>query len=173
MVYERFITFFIFSASLVLLFPVQVSEANHNICFTCQTTTDLNSYSRLDVAVYIENAQRGLINNVLNKLNSDVQTYTFKDIPIVVDEFLVDRDGILTVVRAGLVFENSSDALTAMTELDTLLNSGSARNRVVYAEFILTDNTHHYFNPLPDIDISRTTLGEFNNLATYETGIRG
>ena len=121
--------------------------------------------------MYVDNNQRGIVNNAINKLTNDANTFTFKDIEITPREVIVTTSGDLRLIQGSLTFENDGDASQVYAELISLVDAPQVKNKIEYVEILLLSNTHHFPNPLPDVVFRTYEGGAITNLDAYELHI--
>lgn len=169
----------------LLIIPVQTSDANHKICEICDPITDSRAYLRVQYIMYIDISETpirdtvrtdaavriDIKNTLFDKLIIDENTLSFKEIPLPTKELMVGNTNELVIIQGHFTFNNDSDASRMYSQLVTLSDSITVRNNVEFIEIYLLSNTHHYPNPLPDVIIAHTTIGDKINVELYNSRI--
>lgn len=158
--------FLIMALVAVSLIPMNQAFAHHNICEICGTPDDVRifTYVSFDLYVPVEHQDRAIA--FLNDFNSNIQTSTIRSTSIVPDAVFVDRNDSLMLVRGAVIFQSLIEAQRAYNDLVSLTTVD--RNAIEFGRIIITENTHHYPNPLPDVVLNSDIKGVRENLERFD-----
>jgi hypothetical protein len=113
----------------------------------------------------VENQEKVI--SILNSINTEISTSVIKTINIAPDvKFYGNDKNELYVLAGSYTFVN--DARANQVFIALLMDATTHRNSIEYGKLLLTENTHHWTNPLPDVVLNQDLKGLEGNLGRYE-----
>jgi len=101
----------------------------------------------------------------LSTVNTIVLESSIRETPVLPDSRFADRNNELIVIRGEVTFNIDSEANRMFN--DIVARATIDRSAIEYSVIQITDNTHHYPNPLPDVVTNSDTKGTRSNLDRY------
>ena len=158
--------YFLTVIAVVSLIPVNYVFAHHDICEICGTPSDTRFSRFVAFEIYVPAEHQDRVIAFLNDFNTNVSTSVVRETRTMPDAFFVDRNDVLYKLQGAVIFESITDAERTYNSLVSLTTVD--RGSIEFGRIIITENTHHYPNPLPDVILNSDTKGERGNLDRYQ-----
>lgn len=120
----------------------------------------------MEFSIYVPSLQVDKVNAFLADVNDNLARSAVRETIKSPESEFIDRNNTLYLVEGRILFTSSTDAQRTYSDLVTL--STVNRGFLEYGEIYLTDNTHHYPNPQPDIITNSDLKGTRSNLEKYD-----